>query len=191
MWSALHLPSFVNRTFVFRLKYLLGRKGVFGGDWDLKSQPFSEREEYRLIDDLHQSLPDFRNSLWYRQGRETVENGGTFAHKNLVARTTPELDRIFVEYLVALLEDMKLEGYRHRAGADFPEGMIGRDGTLIKTAHGTHRLAAAKATGAVGLFPIKVIGVHPLWLSSLRQRSGESRSDMIDRALKHIEEQYR
>jgi len=191
VWSALHLPHFVNRTVVFRLKYLLGRKGVFGGNWDLKRQSFSEREEFRLIDDLNRNLPDFQHSVWYRQGREAIENGGTFVHKNLVARTAQQLDEIFADYLVALLETMKQEGYRHRAGADFPGGMIGRDGTLIKTAHGTHRLAAAKATGASGLFPIKVIGVHRLWLSGLRERSGESRNDMIERALRPIEEQYR
>lgn len=190
VWSAIHLPESLHRKVVLRLKYLLGRKGVFRGNWDLERQPFSKREEFQLIHDLNESLPNFRQSVWYKKGRETIENGSAFVHKNLTASTTKQLDEIFDDYLVKLLVSMKLEGYHQRVGADVPEGMIGRDGTLIKTAHGTHRLAAAKVVGASGLFPIKVVGVHRLWLSGIPERSDASRQDVISQSVKNIEEKY-
>jgi hypothetical protein len=190
VWSATHLPHYVNRNFVFRLKHLLGQKGIFGGSWDIKSKPFKEREEFGLIKDLHDSLPNFRQSIWYKRGEQAIENTGQFSHKTLVARNLLQLDEIFEEYLVEMLASMKRDGYRHREGTDFPEGMIGRDGNLIKTAHGTHRLAAAKVVGAPGLFPIRVIGIHRLWLSTLSDGRGDNRTQAIANSLKELEKNY-
>lgn len=196
VWSAQNLPGAVNRHAVLRLKYLLGRKGVFGGTWDIKSQPFTRRAEYTLIEDLYRSLPEFRQSLWYQQAMETIRRHGVFSHKTEIARDAAQLDALFGGYLVDLLETMRREGYRQREGADLPEAMIGRDGTLIKTAHGTHRLAAAKVTGATGLFPVRVIGAHRLWIASLAAREGYSGprrmgQEVVARALAEIEARYR
>ncbi|MFC6638106.1 hypothetical protein [Sulfitobacter sediminilitoris] len=190
VWSALNLPRIVHQGFVLRLKYLLGRKGVFGGRWDLNSKPFTEREEYALIEDLNQSLPQYQNSIWYQQGEKAVSSKGVFAHKTETAHSTKELDAVFSDYLVPLLTSMKQEGYQQRPGADLPEGMIGRDGALIKTAHGTHRLAAAKVTGASGVFPIKVIGVHRLWLARILERQDGAAPAVIEQALQSIQERY-
>ena len=191
VWSAINLPDYINQKLVLRLKYLLGRKGVFGGSWDIKSQPFSKREEFQLIDDLNLNLSNFKQSTWYGRGQQIIEQGGVFSHKDQVAHNMQQLDEVFEGYLIELLTSMKREGYRHRDGADYPEAMIGRDGTLIKTAHGTHRLAAAVVTGAKGLFPVKVIGVHRLWLSALPEQPGGVRSDEIAHSLKMIEQKYR
>lgn len=191
VWSAVHLPKYVNQKLVFRLKYILGRKGVFGGNWDINSKPFIEREEFRLMNDLKNSLPNFRQSIWYKHGVLAIEKTGRFTHKNLIAFDLLQLDQIFEEYLVQMLLSMKRYGYRQGEGVDFPEGMIGRDGTLIKTAHGTHRLAAAKVSGAQGLFPIKVIGIHRLWLSALLESLEDDPSNVVARSLADIEARYR
>jgi hypothetical protein len=188
VWSAQNLPQPVYRHGVLRLKYLLGRRGVYRGTWDLRARPFEQREEYRLVADLYQSLPEYRRSRWYQQGLEVIGAGGVFTHKTEAARDVAELDALFEGYLVDLLETMAREGYRQRPGADLPEAMIGRDGTLIKTAHGTHRLASAKAAGASGLFPLRVIGVHRRWLAALPDGGSEA---AIAAALSEIEARYR
>ncbi len=191
VWSAKNLPGFVNQYFMFRLKGFLARKGVFKGSWDLNSKPFVEREEYRLMKDLHESLPNFQQSIWYKRGAQEIAKTGRFSHKDRVAHDLVQLDRVFEGYLIDILTTMEKEGYRQREGADYPEAMIGRDGTLIKTAHGTHRLAAAKVVGAPGLFPVKVVGVHHEWARSVTTGKGDSRFEMIAHALKEIEQRYR
>ncbi|EKE43164.1 hypothetical protein OCGS_2755 [Oceaniovalibus guishaninsula JLT2003] len=190
LWSAQHLPRFLHRNAVVRVKYLLGRKGVFGGNWDLESRLLPELPSYRLVEDLHRVLPDFRKSLWYARGLEALDRGRPFVHKTLTARTVPELDRIFVENLVALIETMKKDGYRQVQGADLPGGMIGRDGALLKGNRGRHRLAAAQVTGASGLYPIEVTGVHRLWLAGRQRRNGESRNAMLVREFAQVEKRY-
>ncbi|WP_422175925.1 hypothetical protein [Aestuariivita sp.] len=144
------------------------------------------REEFLLIADLNSVLSDFRSSLWYAQGRDAIARGQRFSHKDRVATTLPELDEIFSGYLVPLLETMQRDGYVQRPGTDLPEAMIGRDGTLIKTAHGTHRLASAKVCGVTQGFPVKVVGVHRIWLDSLPDKN----PDQIKSALKQIEAAY-
>ncbi|WP_276154777.1 MULTISPECIES: hypothetical protein [unclassified Sulfitobacter] len=191
VWSAENLPRFANRYFVFRLKGFLARKGVFRGNWDLKSRPFVERDEFQLMADLYESLPDFRQSAWYKRAKQMITTTGRFSHKDCLAHDLVELDQVFEGYLVHLLLTMKSEGYRQREGADYPEAMIGRDGTLIKTAHGTHRLCAAKIVGAPGLFPVKVVGVHREWLSMLLAGSNGNQSEVVSDALREVEQRYR
>jgi hypothetical protein len=190
VWSAVNLPHPVNHYFVFRLKGFLARKGVFRGRWDLKGRPFVEREEFILMKDLQESLPDYRRSIWYRRAAQAISQKGQYAHKELVAHNLAELVQVFKGYLIKILATMKQEGYRQREGADYPEAMIGRDGTLIKTAHGTHRLAAAKVVGATGVFPVKVIGVHRQWLSAVCGDSSCDHSEAVSNALKEIEQRY-
>jgi hypothetical protein len=141
--------------------------------------------------DLYESLPNFRQSIWYKRAEQSISKTGKYSHKNLVARDLLQLDQVFEGYLIDMLISMKKEGYCHREGADFPEAMVGRDGTLIKRAHGTHRLAAAKVVGAPGLFPVKVVGVHRQWVSAVSAGRGSDRSAVIAHALKEVEARYR
>ncbi|MEQ9258495.1 MAG: hypothetical protein RIG84_05310 [Roseovarius sp.] len=191
VWAQINLPRAFNRAVTYRLKYLLGRRGVFGGDWDLRSRPFTEREEFRLVRSLWESLPDYRASAWYAKAREEIAQRGAFSHKGHVARTEAELDALFASELAPLLTSMAEHGYRQREGADLPEAMIGRDGTLIKTSHGTHRLAAAKAVGAAGLFPLHVVGVHRDWLRRVAEQPDMPRAEAVQRAVDDIERRYR
>ncbi|NUH65498.1 hypothetical protein HTT03_09390 [Sulfitobacter sp. S0837] len=190
VWSAVNLPRLFTHHVVFRLKGFLSRKGVFGGQWDLKSKPFEEREEFQLMKDLYECLPDYRQSFWYQRGLQAISEKGQFSHKDLVAQDPAELDRLFEGYLIKILATMRQEGYRQREGADYPEAMIGRDGTLIKTAHGTHRLAAAKVVGAAGVFPVKVMGVHRQWLAAVLAASSSNEAEAVSAALKEIERRY-
>lgn len=191
VWAQVHLPQHLNRSLTYRLKYLLGRRGVFGGDWDMQSRPFAEREEFRLVSNLAESLPDYRASDWYAMAARQIARSGAFAHKSHVVRTTQELDALFSRELVPLLTSMAEHGYRHHEGADLPEAMIGRDGTLIKTSHGTHRFAAIKAVRGGGLFPLRIVGVHRDWLKAVLQASDDPPEAAIRQAVAEIEQRYR
>jgi hypothetical protein len=191
VWSAEHLPRYITHHFVFRLKAFVSRKGVFRGCWDVNSKPFIERDEFRLMKDLHESLPDFRQSIWYKRAAQAISTTGRFSHKGCMAHNLVQLDQVFEGYLIDILASMQKQGYRQREGADYPQAMIGRDGTLIKTAHGTHRLCAAKVVGAPGLFPVKVVGVHREWARSVIAGKSGNRVEMMARALKEIEQRYR
>lgn len=191
VWAAQNLPGGFNRRITFRLKWLLGYAGIFGGNWDLRSQSFTNRIEYIFIHDLFEKLPFYRSSQWYIDAREQLVSSGEFSHKSFQVNSVEQLDELFEKYLIELIASMQSKGYNHEHGADYPQGMIGRNGELIKTAHGTHRLAAAKATNAPGLFPIQVCGVHRLWFNDMKRRFGEDASRDLGKAIQEIEINYR
>lgn len=89
-----------------------------------------------------------------------------------------------------MLNTMRAEGYHQREGADYPDAMVSRNGEIIKTLHGTHRFAAALATGSEAPFPLRIVGVHRKWWQS-RRGAGYPRSRAgLSSALRQLEKSY-
>ena len=65
----------------------------------------------------------------------------------------------FEDYLLSMFDSIRLHGWIDHAH-EYPWGYIARDGNLIKTGSGCHRLAIFKVLDTNHLFPLKIAGVH-------------------------------
>lgn len=154
--------------------YALWRKRlVFGGNWDLATDEVQRLRQSRWIADLARHETDYRASHWYRRARAAIERDGIYRHKTLVARDPQTLERLFETDFLPLLDSMRRQGYQPR-GADWPLGVIDRQGRLLKSEKGRHRFAAALVTG-VSRFPLQIAAVHRLWAGRDRGTALEAR----------------
>lgn len=139
---------------------------VYGGDWDLASEPVNGLRQYRWINDLAQHQTDFRASHWYGKACKALNRNGVYRHKTLQAHNLTEVDALFEREFLPLLSSMAKHGYKPTPG-DWPLGVVDRHGRVLKSEKGRHRFAAACAVG-LARFPLQIAAVHRLWAGSDR-----------------------
>ena len=83
-----------------------------------------------------------------------------------------------------MLEDMAEHGYRPGQRGDEVGIAVARDGTLLKTAGGWHRFAAAHLLGIPSV-RAEVRFIHPRWVEAQGYRSAPTH-DQLDRILKRL-----
>jgi len=169
-WEITHL---IDRTDLptSPLDELLGRI-VRSGDWDLQARTSPLGRKSRALEGLVQGLGPVRSGYVAFMQREIAEFGSRAG-----CRTTTEiLERAGL--LEEMIEDMRRTGrmrtraeldrwaFRERTGVGVA---IGRDGTLMKTKDGGHRLALARALDLPAV-PTATVAVHP---DALRNGSWE------------------
>ena len=161
-------PARIQRYFLVRtpgaqLRMNMGRillpRPLCRGRWDQRTQPVVDHPVYRLMAGLlqHGDDPEYCRDLlaaYYRErGRPLAEAEAKADHK---------VDDVMNRY-GGMLEDMAEHGYRPGlAGGEVGIG-IARDGTLLKTAGGWHRFAAAHLL-EIPEVRTEVRFIHPGWL---------------------------
>ena len=184
------LPPVVYRHTVRPAFRFLRKTLIYRGSWDLVVTPFSTHVAYRNMLDLRKSLPDHRQSAWYKRAMQELRESGVFFYKKHRAETPEEVDSIFRTVLVPLLETMNATGYRRLDGDPLPDAMIGRAGELIKTHKGRHRLAAAQLADRETIIPLRIIAIHRDWWDSQCLPTGARPRDEFGEALRLISLRY-
>jgi len=136
------------------------------GGWDLRCQPFEEHPTFRFLQDF------------YRSGFDPAATG---RYQELLRRARASRDDEnraqeavagYFERRRALFESMARDGYRAGMARDEIGIAIGRDGRLIKTANGNHRMAVAQLLGLEEV-TVELRYVHERWYQCQVPRTSE------------------
>lgn len=171
------------------------RKGspavLLGGDWDLSTVPWEERHE----NELDRILPGVQARV--RDGVSWQETGLHDRLERLIARygsydRCRSRDDVIRRYaaLDALIDFARQNGRlrrRSEIGPSFREFggidvVIGREGEVLKSGGGGHRLAVAKVLDLAAI-PVCVNLVHPQAVASGRWKALVARSRELEAAL--------
>ena len=140
-------------------KLALG-KIFYNGNWDLKSKPFDKTHWYIRVNNLKDSLDNLESSLWYQLIMKEINLNGHYLHKKIKIRNKAETIYFFERHVISLINSLKDRKFIQDTSNDVPHVMIGRNGELIKSGHGCHRLAIIKAFEIKCEFPIQITGIH-------------------------------
>ncbi|TVR66675.1 MAG: hypothetical protein EA427_15760 [Spirochaetaceae bacterium] len=162
---------------------------VQGGSWDREGFPIQAHRSYRVVNDLYTHRTDFRQSDTYKNARESLRRDGHFQRKKRTASTIEELDTLFQEDLVTLINSMEKNGYEIDRSPDHCRVMITAQGTLVKTQRGGHRFAAAQLTGVTSV-PVIVFRIHRTWLKTVQGGFRGEKLENLRRALREVEARY-
>ncbi len=159
------------------------------GGWDRSAVPHHQHGSYRDMAEMVDCDGDFRRTAFYERFRRQLAETGHAAYKDVTITSVPQLDRLFEDRFVALVETMKRDGYDRSISQDIGRVVICRNGGLLKTGSGRHRFHLARILG-VPKVPVEVSGVHTAWLRSTRSGLRGARLEHLRRALKHVEERH-
>ena len=153
-------PGFLNK-FSDYLYNRLTENIWHSGSWDLRAEKFREKDWFVLIDDLVKNKNDFKKSNWYLFAKESLSSDGVFKYKKYQVASLLELDSFFSEYLIPLINSISTQGWNTEITDEIPTGMIGRDGSLIKSGFGCHRLAILQSINMNYKYPLRIVSIHP------------------------------
>jgi len=140
-------------------KYAL-YKPYYSGNWDVKATLFEKTHWYLNIDDFKNNIKKIETSLWYKLILREINSKGFYIHKKIKISNKEELVNFFENYVINLIESLQNNNFINEKLDDVPQVLIGRDGQIIKSAHGCHRLAIIKSFRINCEFPVKIIGIH-------------------------------
>ena len=135
-------------------------KMYYGGNWDLKSKPFDKTHWYIRVKNLKDNLDNLEASLWYQIIMKEISLNGYYLHKKIKIKNKSETINFLENHVISLVNSLKDRQFIQNDFNDVPHVMIGRNGELIKSGHGCHRLAIIKAFEIKCEFPIQITGVH-------------------------------
>ena len=135
-------------------------KSFYGGNWDINATYFDETHWFVRIKDFKKNIKKLDSSLWYKLIMKEINSKGFYIHKKTLIRNEKEVINFFENYLMSLIDSLSKNKFVIENEDDMPQVLIGRNGQLIKSAHGCHRLAIIKLFNIKCDFPIKIIGVH-------------------------------
>lgn len=125
-------------------------------------RPIARMKHVSLVQDLLDSLPDYRRSRWFQSHLDAIAQGNPTKHKEQPLATESDVCQFFETSLLPMVEGIRRHGYD---SARYPvEGrcFIGPEGEIFKGLASRHRFAVALLTG-VRRFPLRVSGVHEAW----------------------------
>lgn len=137
-------------------------KVYYGGSWDIKSIPFEKTDWVQKIKDFFSNIKNFQESHWYISMANQINRQGFCYHKNLKIISISELDSFFESHILELIKSLTKNGYllEDTSSNDVPKVLIGRNGELIKSGNGCHRLAIMQKLDLNFKFPIQIIAIH-------------------------------
>lgn len=142
------------------LKKIALGKMFYGGNWDIKSISFDKTHWYIQIQDLKENISKVECSIWYKLIMEEIQKKGHYFHKKIKIKDKKQAILFFENYVLNLVQSLNDKNFIIENIDDIPTALIGRNGELIKSGHGCHRLAIIKSFNIKCEFPIKIIGIH-------------------------------
>ena len=136
---------------------------LWPGDWDLPTTPLAEAERQRFINDIWQHRLDLSASASYAELMKKLDQSQPMRlHHQGILLNTPERILGYLYHYQLYMEDMSCFGFKNELGKDRLGVVIDRNGVLIKTNKGLHRLAMAQTLG-VQRISVRVRAIHQLW----------------------------
>lgn len=137
-------------------------KLFYGGDWDLTATLFNESDWIKNIRSLRLNYKNYKNCSWYKLIKSEIYSNGFFKYKNKIIKNDEDLKFFFENYLEEMITSLKMNGFivSDNHSEDIPKALIGRNGDLIKTGNGCHRLAIIQEFEIKCNYPIQIVGIH-------------------------------
>jgi hypothetical protein len=136
---------------------------VRGGDWDIEAYSLDENIKVEAVR-LHfmEGMPWEATPLFARYEKQLRREGTAYGGY----RSLDEIADYYRSTFDPLFEELRTHGFDPRKGA--LELHIGRDGELMGTYDGNHRLAMAKLLG-IRQAPARIWVRHPGWVAFMRK----------------------
>lgn len=123
---------------------------------------FSCERKYKKVSNIVENRADFKNSIWYSDLVSCLQENGFARHKKIYMRSESEIDHFMTSYVLRLIDSLEQEGYDVARGKDFGTALIGKDGSIHKSASGDHRFYFSRVLG-IKPVPLAISGVHEDW----------------------------
>ena len=145
----------------FLEKIALG-KLYYGGNWDLSAKQFKDTDWKKNVRSLKLNYEDYKKSSWYQFINSQIKKNGFYYYKKNKIKNIDELNEFFEKYLKKLIKSIETDGFilENYDDKDVPKVLISRDGNLIKTGNGCHRLAIIQEFSIKCKYPIQIVGIH-------------------------------
>ena len=149
--------------------------------------PIEENETYLRVADAVACREDLRQSAWYGELMAELKRDGVASHKALRFRSEAEIGAFFASYVGGLIDSMASGGYDAAKAQDTGTGIIGADGSILKSDAGNHRFCVARILG-VPLVPLEILGAHQDWMRAMGIKGDLER---LEAGLRQVEAQNR
>lgn len=161
-WYARLEKRLKNETLKKLIKKIALGKLYYGGDWDLRATLFKNSDWTKNIKSLRLNYKNYKNCQWYNLIKNEIDKKGVYKYKNLSLKSDKDIKYFFEEYMEAIIESLRFKGFviDDYNSEDIPKALIGRNGDLIKTGNGCHRLAMIQEFDIETDYPIQIVGIH-------------------------------
>ncbi|HXK55115.1 MAG: hypothetical protein KDI74_06385 [Gammaproteobacteria bacterium] len=144
------------------------------GAWDLSDTEYAPFRLEQMQQLFEENLP-YQETVFYRRMLDELERNGVTHAPKLASRTAVDA---YFSRLEDLYKSMREHGFQARSPQQLQQEReitirVGRDGTVIKSGEGTHRLALARILGFKRV-PVVVDLVHTQWVRACIRRFEEA-----------------
>lgn len=151
--------SFPDRALRRRVSNLF----LWPGDWDIPTPRLTETQRHRFIEDIWRHRLDLTGSDNYAELMKKLEQEQPLSlHHQGILLNSPERILGYLNQYRMYMEDMSCFGFKADVSKDQLGAVIDRDGGLIKSNKGLHRLAMAQVLGIQRII-VRVRAVHQRW----------------------------
>lgn len=184
-------PESLNRMAVFpsgRVRRSMANRFIWDGDWDRGGLSFKSIDRFVLMTDIWSNKADLRNSRRYAELADMIKRGRPYTEFNrnrmgIYLNTESKVLR-YLEIYLEFMTQLQAHGYDSSLEKDPVCAAIDREGGLIKTSKGLHRLAMAQVLGMKSI-PVRIRGVHREWWSKTAGNETD-RNMKIIRSTEHL-----
>tara|TARA_B110000027_G_scaffold52978_1_gene57743 strand:- start:1143 stop:1817 length:675 start_codon:yes stop_codon:yes gene_type:complete len=134
----------------------------YNGNWDLSATLFTNSDWSKKIRMLAPNYKNYKSSSWYQSIIYQINQEGLYKHKKINIKNEIEAGSFFESYIGGMVESLSRNGYiiEDENSNDIPKVLISRNGNLIKSGNGCHRLAVIQEFNLKCRYPIQIIGIH-------------------------------
>lgn len=182
------IPKFMNRT----LSKILWEMSKFElNETEVDRIPIEKTPVYRKMKNVFDHRKNLKESKLYQEISYQIEKAGYYNHKNYFVHSKDGIEDCIKNCFLDIIQSMDRDGYLNNKKRTFATGGIGqafidRDGSILRAASATHRLAAAKIVEMEDPFPIRIIGAHSDWIKR-HNLKGISEIKMLPGYIKKVE----
>lgn len=136
---------------------------IWTGDWDLTTPSLADTQRQRFICDIWTHRLDLTASDNYARLMKQLEQGNPLRlhHQGILLNSEARI-LTYLERYRLYMEDMSCFGFKPGLGKDSLGIVIDRQGGIIKSNKGLHRLAMAQVLG-IQRVTVRVRAIHQLW----------------------------
>jgi len=164
------------------------RHFIWDGDWDIETTTFKNTFRFRLLSDIWRHRENLKQSEYYQEFTEMLKERTPYKSYNTYHRgvylDSEEKIYKFLQIYLIFMKQMQEFGYDETLTNDPLYVAVTRNGALLKTVKGLHRLAMAQIVG-LDKIPVRIMGIHRIWWDA-NTKGLKRQKDRIPKALEHL-----
>ena len=160
---------------------------LWPGDWDIPEHILATTTRQRFIEDIWYHRFDLCVSISYAEFMKKIEQGQPpRLHHQGILLNSPERILAYLDQYRLYMEDMSCFGFKDELGKDQLGVVVDRNGNLIKSNKGLHRIAMAQTLGLQSV-TARVRAIHCSWWQQITSdATGEEAMKKLVKALKEL-----